>query len=159
MDGSFRKKYHFVAPSCKLRLAEFTDGLKFQDRAECGNNLLLVEIMLYIPKHAIFWIVNSHLSNMSLFSRSLPGKRSLFSRSLLENRSFFQEVVRMANSLTEPSTIILSIALSKACAQFSQWSFIYWDSTSELMDSAGSKGNIPEGDNKCYVIYIQIHNM
>ena len=28
---------HFVALSCKIRLARFSAKLKFQDRAECGN--------------------------------------------------------------------------------------------------------------------------
>jgi hypothetical protein len=36
--GSFRKKCHFVATSCKLRLSRFSAQLKFQDRTECGKN-------------------------------------------------------------------------------------------------------------------------
>ena len=35
--GSFRKYYHFVAPSCKLELARFSAWQRIQDGAECGN--------------------------------------------------------------------------------------------------------------------------
>ena len=35
---SFRKYFHFVAPSCKLGLARFSDYLRIQDGAECGKN-------------------------------------------------------------------------------------------------------------------------
>jgi hypothetical protein len=34
-----------VAPSCRLRLARFSARLKFQDRAECGNNRLHLSSM------------------------------------------------------------------------------------------------------------------
>ena len=37
VGGSFRKYYHFVAPSCKLELARFSAWLRIQDGAECGN--------------------------------------------------------------------------------------------------------------------------
>ena len=37
MGYSFRKYYHFVAPSCKLELARFSALLRIQDGAECGN--------------------------------------------------------------------------------------------------------------------------
>ena len=37
LADSFRKYYHFVAPSCKLELARFSVGLRIQDGAECGN--------------------------------------------------------------------------------------------------------------------------
>ena len=39
MGGSFRKYYHFVAPSCKLELARFSAWVRIQDGAECGNML------------------------------------------------------------------------------------------------------------------------
>ena len=38
MAGSFRKYYHFVAPSCKLELARFSAKLRIKDGAECGKN-------------------------------------------------------------------------------------------------------------------------
>ena len=34
---SFRKYFHFVAPSYKLVLARFSALLRIQDGAECGN--------------------------------------------------------------------------------------------------------------------------
>ena len=37
VGGSFRKYYHFVAPSFKLELARFSAWLRIQDGAECGN--------------------------------------------------------------------------------------------------------------------------
>ena len=39
VGGSFRKYYHFVAPSCKLELTRFSAWLRIQDGAECGNIL------------------------------------------------------------------------------------------------------------------------
>ena len=37
--GLDRKYYHFVAPSCKLKLARFSTKLRIQDGAECGDKL------------------------------------------------------------------------------------------------------------------------
>ena len=41
VGGSFRKYYHFVAPSCKLELARFSAWLRIQDGAECGNRTVI----------------------------------------------------------------------------------------------------------------------
>ena len=40
VGGSFKKYYHFVAPSCKLGLARFSAWLRIQDGAESGNNVI-----------------------------------------------------------------------------------------------------------------------
>ena len=40
VGGSFRKFYHFVAPSCKLELARFSAWLIIKDGAKCGNKLI-----------------------------------------------------------------------------------------------------------------------
>ena len=37
-DGLDRKYNHFVAPSCKLKIARFLAQLRIQDGAECGRN-------------------------------------------------------------------------------------------------------------------------
>ena len=46
VDDSFRKYCHFVAPSCKLELAIFSAVLIIQDGTECGNILLLLQVLL-----------------------------------------------------------------------------------------------------------------
>ena len=43
------RKYHLVAPSCKLNLARFSALLKIQDGAECGN-IADIEFVLWVCK-------------------------------------------------------------------------------------------------------------
>ena len=50
--GSLGNLHHFVAPSCKLRLARFSARLKLQDRAECGNSGHLVDLGAGLCMHS-----------------------------------------------------------------------------------------------------------
>jgi hypothetical protein len=51
VGGPVGKYNHFVAPSCKLRLARFSARLKFQDRAECGNKPVVFSYLYNVSIH------------------------------------------------------------------------------------------------------------
>ena len=45
LDDSFKKNFHFVAPSCKLELARFSGLPRIQDGNEFGNK---TKIIMYL---------------------------------------------------------------------------------------------------------------
>ena len=45
VDDSFKKNFHFVAPSCKLELARFSGLPRIQDGNEFGNK---TKIIMYL---------------------------------------------------------------------------------------------------------------
>ena len=61
VGGSFRKYYHFVAPSCKLELARFPAELSIQDGAECGNLNVCQKICFSYLGKANTYQINIHI--------------------------------------------------------------------------------------------------
>ena len=52
-----------MALSCKMRLSRFSDKLKFQDRADCGNNIKVEENIISVTESVIpLEIMRDHLT-------------------------------------------------------------------------------------------------
>ena len=81
---SFRKYFHFVAPSCKLRLARFSDYLRIQDGAECGNRRTIFRKLFNTTKAC-------PISQLYLEAGHSPTRSEVFRRRLLFLKDILNE--------------------------------------------------------------------